>query len=123
MAEMGYCEMIKHFNQIKDYQKQLGYDFDKMSMPERMQMFRNYMAALTVEQGELAAEVPFKPWRSIADQDMNYSKACLEWVDMYFFLFDQAIAIGLEPQDLADSFDLKMKVNLERITSKYNNLE
>lgn len=114
--------MKAEIESIKDYQKKLGYDFDKMDQPERMQMFRNYMAALVVEQGELAEEVPWKPWRAVSDQKDNYRKQCLEWVDCFFFLVDQAIALGLEPQDLEDTFIKKMFANHQRIESGYNNV-
>ncbi|MDA3808617.1 MAG: dUTP diphosphatase [Thiomicrorhabdus sp.] len=106
---------------IKEYQKKLGYDYERMTQAERMQMFRNYMAALTVEQGELAAEVPWKPWRAVEDQKDNYRKQCLEWVDSFFFLVDQALALKLDPQDLEDTFIEKMFANHKRIESGYNN--
>ena len=106
---------------IISYQKELGYDYTQMTQSERMQMFRNYMAALTVEQGELAEEVPWKPWRAVAKQKNNYRKQCLEWIDCFFFLADQAIALGLEPTDLQDTFTKKLHVNLNRIKTHYNN--
>jgi len=106
---------------IKEYQKELGYDFDRMTPSERMQMFRNYMAALVVEQGELAEETPWKPWRSMEAQRNNYRKQCLEWIDCFFFLVDQAIALQLEAIDLEHTFNLKMKANKRRIENKYNN--
>ena len=106
---------------IKAYQKRLGYDFDTMSLPERMQSFRNYMAALIVEQGELATEVQWKPWRKISSQKFNKRKALLEWADCYFFLIDQGLALGFKADEMKESVHHKLSVNLQRIESGYNN--
>ena len=113
--------MKAEIERIIEYQKELGYDFNRMTPSERMQMFRNYMAALMIEQGELAEETPWKPWRNMEAQRNNYRKQCLEWIDCFFFLVDQALVLQLEAIDLEHTFNLKMKANKRRIENKYNN--
>jgi dimeric dUTPase (all-alpha-NTP-PPase superfamily) len=119
MEEVGGVKVS--IEAIKMYQKALGYDFDTMSLHKRMQSFRDYMAALVVEQGELATEVQWKPWRNTNQQKFNKRKALLEFIDCYFFLIDQGLALGFTAQEIEDTFYLKLNVNMERINSSYNN--
>ena len=116
--------MEELYIRIAKYQKAMGYDFAIMSIEERMQMFRNYMVALQIEQAELAQELPIKPWRSIEDQGISAPEVLAEeWVDCLFFLFDQALVLFLTKEELRKAFEDKMAKNMERISSGYNNVK
>ncbi len=106
---------------IQNYQKKLGYDFNTMGLEERMRMFRDYTAALVFELGELAEEAPWKPWRNADKQKFNKRKALLEWVDCYFFLVNQTLALGFTAEEIEETFYKKLQVNIGRIKSGYNN--
>ena len=113
--------MEELYIRIQKYQRMMGYNFESMTLEERMQAFRNYMVALQIEQVELAQELPWKPWRDAKSQK-HADKAVLseEWVDSLFFLFDQALVLQLEHTDLREAFEKKMEKNLNRIKSGYN---
>ena len=110
------------FQSIKDYQAEMGYHPANFSREVRMQMFRNYMVALMMDQAEMADEVSWKPWRTFESQkpNPNKRKIALEWVDCLFFLVDQALMLGISADDILDAFETKHKANLERITSGYS---
>lgn len=110
------------FSQIKDYQLQMGYDYELMEDKEKISHLRNYTVALMMEQAELLDEVSWKPWRKHADQKPipNNRKIALEWVDCLFFLVDQAFCLDLTADDILKAFDTKSKANYARITSGYS---
>lgn len=113
--------MEKVIARIKAYQKVMGYNFKTMSLEERMQMFRNYVFALVVEQGELAQELPTKPWRKLEDQfHADTDTLAEEWVDSLFFLVNQALALGLNEKLLRKAFEAKLNKNYQRIKEGYN---
>jgi len=114
--------MEELYIRIEAYQKAMGYDFASYTIEERMQAFRNYVTALLVEQGELTAEVPWKPWRSIEDQPSMFPNTVAEeWVDCLFFLYDQALCLGLSMETLRKAFEYKMEKNMARLSNGYNN--
>jgi len=116
--------MEEIYHRIAEYQKAMGYDFENMPYEQRLEMFRNYMVALQIEQAELALEVPWKPWRPIEDQHVGaFEIQAEEWVDCMFFLFDQAFVLGLTKEKLREAFELKMEKNMERIKSGYNKIQ
>jgi dimeric dUTPase (all-alpha-NTP-PPase superfamily) len=113
--------MRELYTKIAEYQKTMGYYFEDMSLAQRMQAFRNYMLALHIEQAELAAELPWKPWRDINSQPLALqSVQAEEWVDCLFFLFDQALALNLSIETIEKAFDYKLTANMNRISSGYN---
>jgi len=108
--------------QIKEYQCAMGYDNSAMTVEENLQAVRDYAVALMVEQGELLAEVSWKPWRSVESQkpNPNMRKVALEWVDCLFFLVDQGLALGLTEDMILDAFETKLVANHARIQSGYS---
>lgn len=119
---MGPLSFEDMYNLIRDYQKKMGYDAEKMSPEVRMQMFRNYMVALMMEQAEMADEVSWKPWRTYSSQrpNPNKRKIALEWVDCLFFLVDQGLMLGLTADDIIKAWDVKLQANHDRIASGYS---
>jgi len=109
------------FGEIKAYQKEMGYDFNKLSPEQRVVILRNYIVAMQVEQVEFLNEFPWKPWRPVSGQHVgSQEKIADEWVDCLFFLIDQALCVGLTAEEVVKAYKNKMKVNIKRITEGYN---
>lgn len=123
--ELEHIRFREMFRMIEEYQRKMGYDPTEMPPEQRMQMFRNYIVALMMEQAEMADEVSWKPWRKYEDQKPkpNMKKIALEWVDCLFFLVDQALMLGLTSEAIVAAFDRKHKANLERIASGYSKIK
>ncbi len=113
--------MKKDLQAIKRYQKKLGYDYDNMSHHMRMVSFRDNVAALIAELGELMQEVPWKPWKKTANQEDNILAALDEHADCFFFLANLGLSLGFTPELMDDAFNKKLQVNLQRIENGYNN--
>lgn len=111
--------------EIKAYQKAMGYDYDTMSPEDKMQALRNYVVALMMEQAEMLEEVSWKPWRTYESQKPkpNKRKIALEWVDCLFFLVDQMFALDLEPDDVLTAYETKLARNHERISNGYSKVK
>ncbi len=109
--------------QIVSYQKKMGYDYDQMSLEQKMQSLRDYNTALVVELGELLTEAPWKPWRTIESQTNNKRKIALEYVDCIFFLVNMGSCLGLSTEDIEKAFEKKLASNLARIDSGYSKIK
>jgi hypothetical protein len=117
--------LAKIIEEIKDYQKAMGYEYAEMSSDERMQTLRNYSVALMMEQAELLDEVSWKPWRTYESQvpEPNMSNVAREWVDMLFFLVNQSFCLGLTVQDIEAAFARVLINNRSRILSGYSHVK
>jgi len=113
------------FDQIAAYQIKMGFDPSKYSNERRMQVLRDYTVALMMEQAEFLDEVSYKPWRTYESQkpQPNKRKLALEWVDMLFFIVDQALTLELTSEELEAAFITKMKANLNRISNGYSKIQ
>jgi hypothetical protein len=114
-------ELIKMFEEIKEYHKKLGYDYSGTTEEERMEGVRKASLALFQEVAELVDSFPWKPWRKIENQRWNVSNAVEEIVDILFFLGEIMEAGLIKPSWLEDVFNYKLKENYERIDRGYNN--
>jgi len=115
---IGLADII---NRIKRYQKSLGYDYDHMSLTDRMDMVIRHACALNVEVGELLREVPWKPWRSILDQKNSSAETISkEFVDCLLFLINISFCVGINTSDILAAFEQVMQSNYERINNGYS---
>lgn len=118
---IGLVDLI---SRIKTYQKDLGYDYSTMSLPDRMDMLIQNSCALNVEIGELLREVPWKPWRPIDDQQHStHDTIAKEFVDCLFFLINISMCVGLDADDILDAFEQVMQSNYDRIQSGYSTVK
>jgi hypothetical protein len=106
--------------QIKEYQKKLGYDFNYKTREEQMTHIRELTLAMMVEVTEFVDWTPWKPWRDVADQEMNESEAAYELVDIFFFMTNLWCALGLPITSFEHFFEDKFKENIDRIERGYN---
>ena len=102
----------------------LGYVYKDMTTEEKLQQFKNYYIALSMEQAELLQELPWKPWRDSEGQ-YHGKKADIirEWIDCLFFLFDQAFCLDITPEDIEDGFRKVLANNLIRIDKGYSSVK
>ena len=121
-SESSKLSFQEIYEQIADYQIEMGFDPSTYSDDRRMQVLRDYSVALMMEQAEVLDEVSWKPWRTYESQKPkpNKRKLALEWVDMLFFLIDQALTLELSSEELEAAFITKMKANVARIKSGYS---
>ena len=110
------------YDQIAAYQIKMGFDPQKYGNERRMQVLRDYSVALMMEQAEFLDEVSWKPWRTFESQkpEPNKRKLALEWIDMLFFIIDQALTLEITSEELESAFITKMNANLKRISNGYS---
>ena len=110
---IGIADLI---SRIKVLQSNMGYDFNRMTLVDRMQFLTEYVCALNAEIGELLREVPWKPWRPIEDQKYADTETIAnEFVDCLIFLINISFCVGLGTNDILDAFERVMTSNYERI--------
>lgn len=87
-----------------------------LTMKQRMQLMRDYVLGLDVEQVELLQELPWKPWVYAGDPEdlVKTKKIIAEWVDGFFFLIDQALVLGITAEDVAETFEAVLQKNYNR---------
>lgn len=121
LRTIGLADLI---SRIRTYQKHLGYDYSTMSLSSRMDMLIQNSCALNVEIGELLREVPWKPWRSIDDQQHStHDTIAKEFVDCLFFLVNISMCVELNAEDILNAFEQVMQSNYERIQSGYSTVK
>ena len=107
-------------DQVKAYQKKLGYDGHYESVEHQMAHIRDLALAQNVEVAEFLEWLPYKSWRPIEDQTFNISEAAFELVDQFFFMVDMWLALGLPTNSFEQLFQAKLEENLSRIDRGYN---
>lgn len=108
------------------FQGHQGYDFNEMTEKERADYVKTMSLMLSDETHEMLHEIPFfKPWKRYSDKpDDNYVKwaaARKEFVDMFHFFLNIALALGFTAEELYEMYGLKMQENYARQenTSEY----
>jgi len=114
-------EITEIFRRIKEYHKELGYDFEHTELEERTEAIRHGGLALYQEVSELMDSFPWKPWRSMIDQTWSNSNAIEEIADCLFFLGFIMEAAWIHPEDVQLVFLEKLRENYDRIKRGYNN--
>jgi len=107
-------------DQIKSYQKELGYNFKYKDTEAQMDHIRDLALALNVEVAEFLGWLPFKPWRPIEGQEFDVPEAAMELIDIFFFTANLWSALGLPTSSFEELFQIKLEENLSRISRGYN---
>lgn len=102
-----------------EFQVHQGYNFSEMSEKERADYVKTMSLMLEDETHEMLREIPFfKPWKKYsdisADNYMKWAAARKEFVDMFHFFMNVAIALGFTAKELYQMYQLKMSENYER---------
>lgn len=108
------------YKQLQSYQASMGYVPTRMTQEEKMEVIRQYVLALNVEQVELLNELPWKPWKNYPHILIDYDKVTEEWVDCLVFLFDQAIILGITSKEIEQTFERVLEKLFNRINDKYS---
>jgi dimeric dUTPase (all-alpha-NTP-PPase superfamily) len=89
-----------------------------LTMTQRMQLMRDYVLAMNVEQVELLQELPWKPWNYAEGTalSLDMKKITTEWIDGLFFLLDQALVLGITADDITETFQNVLDKNYARKT-------
>ena len=133
-----YCNTCreKHSNPIatlqfmlnaqKQFQKKLGYDFDKMDVKEKSEYIKEMSLWVQNEVNEMIHEIPFaKHWSKKYDnwddakiaEQIQLSKE--EITDAFLFMMNIFLCLGMTEQDILDEFCKKNKINIERQETGY----
>jgi dUTPase-like protein len=105
-------------------QQDLGYDFTKMSIAERIQFIKDMMLAAQQELGEALNEVSWKPWT--VGERFNTTAFTSELGDVFQFIMNMwFVALPcLTPTELAeamrDTLQLKLIINRKRHAEGYD---
>lgn len=78
---------------------------------------RMNIEAMHVELAELLHETPWKDWKSYPDDwYTNHRMAAIqeEMIDLYFFLNNMFIAVGMGDSDIQQMYELKFEKNMQR---------
>lgn len=113
-------EIEQALQQIKEYQKKLGYTFVYPDQESQMNHIRALALAQFQEVAEFVDWTPWKPWRPIDKQPFNVHEAAKELVDQFFFMANLWFALGLPAGHFEEVFKAKLAENLHRIEQGYN---
>ena len=103
----------------KRFQIDLGYNFDKMSMEDRVAYIFEYTRHLEHEIHEMMQELPyFKSWKKYTGNTGEllamFCKAQAEWADVMHFFLNVTLALGLNANDLYVDYMQKHATNHDR---------
>lgn len=107
-----------------ELQRRLGYDFDKMTIDERIEFVKTMTLAATAELHEALNEVSWKPWAT--SKHFHTSRLLAELNDAWQFITNIWLAAAPEatPAELAQfmqtTLDEKLQVNHQRIENGYD---
>lgn len=104
----------------RKFQGRFGQDFTKMSDKERVDFIKTHGYFIIEELVELFRECPFhKPWKDYSDWSdekilEQWLTAQEEYIDVFHFVVNVGIALGLDSNEILRMYKEKNKVNIER---------
>lgn len=108
-----------------ELQKRLGYDIENMDVFERTDYIKEFSIHLTQELHELLYElVGFKPWKdysgvSLDDVVIQHDKSVKEFIDLFHFVLNLALALGIDAAGIHERYMEKNKENHKRQDEGY----
>lgn len=109
----------------KELQERLGYDFNSMTQEEITAYIKEYSIHLTQELHELLYELPyFKSWKdyramTVEEYEASMDKARKEFIDLFHFVLNIALALDMSAQDIFTMYMDKNKENHDRQDDGY----
>ena len=108
-----------------ELQKRLGYDIENMDVFERTDYIKEFSIHLTQELHEMLAELPyFKGWKDytqLGEEDIQEAmkRAREEYIDMFHFVLNIGIGLGMTPDEIYMLYMGKNMENHRRQTNGY----
>ena len=108
-----------------ELQERLGYDFSNMTKEEITAYIKEFSIHLNQEVNEMLYELPyFKPWKdysaiSTREYEAGMDSARKEFIDLFHFVLNMALALGMSAQDIYTMYMDKNKENHERQDEGY----
>ena len=112
--------MEKMLEMQKELQGYLGFDFEEMSIEERVAFIKEHSIHLNQEVNEALYELPyFKPWKDyskITDDEVVKGLVAYkeELVDAFHFFMNMMLAIDFTADEFEAMYMNKNKENIER---------
>ena len=109
----------------EELQERLGYDFRIMTQEEITAYIKEFSIHLTQELHEMLAELPyFKGWKDytqLGEEDIQEAlkRAREEYIDMFHFVLNIALALDMSGKDIYDMYMTKNKENHKRQDEGY----
>jgi hypothetical protein len=103
----------------EEFQTKLGFN-RQMDLKETIDLIHTHSSFINEEVIEMLRELPYhKPWRDYSDWDaekMNeqLQKAREEWIDVFIFLSNVGLFLGLDENKIREMYLEKLGVNHER---------
>jgi len=110
--------MEEMFRLQSELQAKLGFDFETMTIDEKIEFMRWNALALTGELSEAMAEVGWKPWATARYIDREPFVG--EMVDVSKFFLNLLLVVGVTPQEFLQRFRGKTVVNHKRHEDGYD---
>lgn len=109
------------YDKQKQLQENLGYDFENMTVEQRVAYIKEYTLHCTDELHEMLRELPYlKPWKKYTDEGSEeaFMTAAGEFADVLHFIFTIAIGLGIDADDMYNLYVNKNAVNYKRQENK-----
>jgi len=109
----------------EELQERLGYDFRSMTQEEITAYIKEFSIHLTQELHEMLYVLPyFKPWKNysamtVEEYETNMEEARREFIDMFHFMLNIALALNMSGKDIYDMYMEKNKENHKRQDEGY----
>jgi dimeric dUTPase (all-alpha-NTP-PPase superfamily) len=95
-----------------------GKRIDQFTDEERMEALRINVLALIKELGEALDETGWKPWATSNHVNADAFKG--ELVDVWHFLMNLMLHVGMTPRELYDGYFIKQRINVKRQREGYD---
>ena len=108
-----------------ELQERLGYDFSNMTKEEITAYIKEFSIHLNQEVNEMLYELPyFKPWKdystiSSREYEAGMDSARKEFIDLFHFVLNIALALDMSAQDIYTMYMVKNKENHRRQDEGY----
>jgi len=119
--ELGEQSLVKMFDMQKSLQERLGYDFDNLTMEQRVAHLKENWIALSDEFSETLERLPWKKWKKYtpeakADWTSEEQKVetQFEVIDMFHFMINMALLVGIDGETAWKMYAQKNAENFAR---------
>jgi len=108
------------FDLQREFQGQVGYDFDQMPQEDRVAYIKEMYIALVDELHEALAETRWKPWASGEKEIVARKQYLSELVDVFHFFMNLFMVGGGDADELYQMYANKQQVNRDRQATGYD---